>query len=419
MGRIAVIDCQVGGISGDMLLSSLVDAGANKKRVSDAGFECQNFLKGSVIHELKFERRLFHGLTATRMVFKYKDDVKGRKGYEMYSSLARCCEHIGISAKAKNFALESLKRIVRAESAVHGQPFNRVVLHESSSIDTFVDLIGCAVALEDLGLFKTRIFATKIAVGSGRFKFSHGVVPIPGNAIIQIFKGLPFTIFGTPAEEELTTPTGAAMLATLSDRSVDFYPAMSPERSGYGAGQRSPTTPNILRILIGKSPQSQEVDSDSVFVVETHIDDLSGEILGDVIEKIDKEGALDISVVQGISKKNRPVYIVKIILDLIHLDDILDLLFAESGTLGARVQEVRRILVPRSIVTMSMSISGRPFNTRVKIARDQKGDIINIKPEFEDIRNISRTMGLTTKAVMDLAKAETIQRFGETKWLRK
>ena len=148
-------------------------------------------------------------------------------------------------------------------------------------------------------------------------------------------------------------------------------------------------------------------------MIETHIDDLSGEILGNVIEKLDKSGALDISVVQGITKKNRPMYIVKIISDLTNLNDILDLLFAESGTLGARVQEVRRILIPRAIVTTSMNISGRPFNIRVKIAKDLKGDIINIKPEFEDIKNISRTVGLSTKSVMDLVKAETLQRFGE------
>ncbi len=413
MGRIAVIDCQVGGISGDMLLSCLVDAGADKNRVRTAAFECQNYLKGSTIDELRFEKRQFRGQRAIQMVFKYRDDVTVRKGHEMYTSLARCCEHIGISASAKAFALESLQRIVRAESAVHGQQYRKVTLHESSSIDTFVDLIGCAVALEDLKLFGCRIFSTKVAVGSGQFRFSHGLVPNPGNAILEVFKGLPFTLFGTPVEEELTTPTGAAMLVTLSGRGLDHYPAISPERTGYGAGQRSQKTPNILRILIGKSPQSQELDTDSVFVIETHIDDLSGEILGNVIEMLDKSGALDISVVQGITKKNRPMYIVKIISDLTNLNDILDLLFAESGTLGARVQEVRRILIPRAVVTTSMNISGRPFNIRVKIAKDLKGDIINIKPEFEDIKNISRTVGLSTKSVMDLVKAETLQRFGE------
>jgi uncharacterized protein (TIGR00299 family) protein len=321
---------------------------------------------------------------------------------------------MGISARAKTFALESLKRIVTAESAVHGKQFNKVLLHEASSIDTFIDLIGCAVALEDLGLFESRIFSTKVAVGSGQFSFSHGIVPNPGNAIIEIFKGLPFTLFGTPVEEELTTPTGAAMLVTLSSHGIDYYPAISPETSGYGAGQRSQKVPSVLRILIGKSPQSSKVDTDSVFVVETHIDDLSGEILGNLIEEVDKSGALDISVVQGISKKNRPIYIIKIISDLRNLNNILDVLFAESGTLGARVQEVRRMLIPRNIVTTSTIISGKSFNVRVKIARNLKGDLINIKPEFEDIKNISRTVGLPTKRVMDLVKAEAVQRFGET-----
>jgi uncharacterized protein (DUF111 family) len=148
-------------------------------------------------------------------------------------------------------------------------------------------------------------------------------------------------------------------------------------------------------------------------VVETHIDDLSGEILGNVIEEVDKSGALDISVVQGISKKNRPIYIIKIISDLRNLNNVLDVLFAESGTLGARVQEVRRMLIPRNIVTISTIVSGRSFNVRIKISRDMKGDLINIKPEFEDIKNISRTVGLSTKRTMDLVKAEAVQRFGE------
>jgi pyridinium-3,5-bisthiocarboxylic acid mononucleotide nickel chelatase len=128
---------------------------------------------------------------------------------------------------------------------------------------------------------------------------------------------------------------------------------------------------------------------------------------------LDKAGALDISVVQALSKKNRPTFLVKIISDAKDLDNILEILFAESGTLGARVQEVNRVVIPRNIITTSMSINGRFFNIRVKIARDLRGVIINIKPEFEDIRNISRITGLPTKRILDLVRSETIQRFGE------
>jgi uncharacterized protein (TIGR00299 family) protein len=403
------------GISGDMLLSSLVDAGANKKKVVSAIFECQNFLKGSTISEVNFKKKIVGDFRATQLVLKYRDGVPVRKGIEIYASLSQCCERIGLAARAKVFALDTMKKIILAEATIHGQLFSSVHLHEASSIDTFADLIGCAVALDDLKLFHSKVYSTRVAVGSGQFNFSHGSVPNPGNAIIEIFKGLPFTLFGNNLEEELTTPTGAALLVTLCSNGLDYYPAISPEKAGYGAGRKSlKNVPNILRLLIGRSPLSLDANTDTVFVIETKIDDISGEIMGSLIEQMDKLGALDISVLQGLSKKNRPAYNVKVISDIRHLDNILEALFAESGTLGARIQEVKRIVLTRNLITTSMLINGKSFNIRVKIARDLRGDIINIKPEFEDIKIISRAMGLPTKRIMDLVKAETIQRFGET-----
>lgn len=415
MGNIAVVDCQMSGISGDMLLSSLVDAGANKRKVVSAIFECQNFLKGSTISEVNFKKKIVGDFRATQLVLKYRDGVPVRKGIEIYASLSQCCERIGLAARAKVFALDTMKKIILAEATIHGQLFSSVHLHEASSIDTFADLIGCAVALDDLKLFHSKVYSTRVAVGSGQFNFSHGSVPNPGNAIIEIFKGLPFTLFGNNLEEELTTPTGAALLVTLCSNGLDYYPAISPEKAGYGAGRKSlKNVPNILRLLIGRSPLSLDANTDTVFVIETKIDDISGEIMGSLIEQMDKLGALDISVLQGLSKKNRPAYNVKVISDIRHLDNILEALFAESGTLGARIQEVKRIVLTRNLITTSMLINGKSFNIRVKIARDLRGDIINIKPEFEDIKIISRAMGLPTKRIMDLVKAETIQRFGET-----
>jgi uncharacterized protein (TIGR00299 family) protein len=415
MGNIAVVDCQMSGISGDMLLSSLVDAGANKKKVVSAIFECQNFLKGSTISEVNFKKKIVGDFRATQLVLKYRDAVPVRKGIEIYASLSQCCERIGLAARAKAFALDTMKKIILAEATIHGQLFSSVHLHEASSIDTFADLIGCAVALDDLKLFHSKVYSTRVAVGSGQFNFSHGSVPNPGNAIIEIFKGLPFTLFGNNLEEELTTPTGAALLVTLCSNGLDYYPAISPEKAGYGAGRKSlKNVSNILRLLIGRSPLSFDANTDTVFVIETKIDDISGEIMGSLIEQMDKLGALDISVLQGLSKKNRPAYNVKVISDIRHLDNILEALFAESGTLGARIQEVKRIVLTRNLITTSMLINGKSFNIRVKIARDLRGDIINIKPEFGDIKNISRAMGLPIKRIIDLVKAETIQRLGDT-----
>jgi pyridinium-3,5-bisthiocarboxylic acid mononucleotide nickel chelatase len=414
MESIAVIDCQISGISGDMLLSSLVDAGANKNRVIAAIFECQNYLGECTISKVTFTRKLVSGFRATQLVLVYEDRTSSRRGSEMYASLAQCCGHLGLSATARMFALESMKKIIRAESQVHGEGFNNVFLHEASSIDTFADLIGCAVALEELDLLNSTVYSTKVAVGSGQYSFSHGLVPNPGNAIIEIFKGLPFSLQGTDVKEELTTPTGAAMLVTLCKNGIDYYPAIKPERTGYGAGQKClKNVPNILRLLIGRSPISEEATANKVFVVETNIDDLSGEVIGNMIEELDRAGVLDVSVVQALSKKNRPTYLVKIIVDTENLDKILDILFKESGTLGARVQEVNRIVMPRNLVTTSLSINGKLFNVRVKIGRNLRGVVINVKPEFEDIRNISRITGLPTKRILDLVRSETVHRFGE------
>src|SRR5262245_18008922 len=152
--KVAVIDSQVAGVAGDMLMSSLVDAGANKTKVIDAIFACQNFLKGSKIAKVDFAKIVSHGFSATQLQMKCTDSVRERKGAEMYRVLALCCDSLGLDQKAKVFALESLKTIISAEARIHGESFEDVHLHEASSIDTLADLTGCATALQDLGLFR-------------------------------------------------------------------------------------------------------------------------------------------------------------------------------------------------------------------------------------------------------------------------
>src|SRR5690606_16413969 len=194
--RIAVIDSQVAGIAGDMLMSSLVDAGASKTKVIDAIFACQDFLHGSKISKANFARVVSHGFAATQLQIKYTDRVHERKGTEMQRSLERCCDSIGLEQKAKTFALESLRTIISAEAKIHGENFDTVHLHEASSIDTLVDLVGCATALQDLKLFDGKIYSTKVAVGGGLLRFSHGAVPNPAGAILEIFKNRQFVLTG-------------------------------------------------------------------------------------------------------------------------------------------------------------------------------------------------------------------------------
>ncbi|HKZ61542.1 MAG TPA: nickel pincer cofactor biosynthesis protein LarC, partial [Nitrososphaera sp.] len=324
MARIAVIDAQVAGIAGDMLMASLVDAGANKSKVVDAIFACQNFLKGSKIAKADFVKAASHGFAATQLLMKYTDSVHERKGAEMHRSLARCCDSLGLDQRARTFALESLKTIVSAEAKIHGEGFDSVHLHEASSIDTLADLVGCAMALQDLRLFDARIYSTKVAVGGGLLKFSHGTTPNPASAIIEIFKGKQFVIVGGQAEEELTTPTGAAMLVNLASGSVNYYPSIAPEKIGYGAGTKKfEGFANVVRVLVGTAGIVAKTTKDTVCVVETNIDDVSGELVGNLVERL-SEVSKDVTVFPGTTKKSRPTFLIRIISENAQLNNVLE-----------------------------------------------------------------------------------------------
>lgn len=404
---IAVIDSQVAGISGDMLLSSLVDAGANKNKVVDAILSCQDFLAGSKIADASFAKTVSHGFSATEFRFSYKDSVHERKGIEMYRSISRCCDSLNLELRAKTFALESMKTIISAEALIHGEKFDEVHLHEASSIDTLTDIVGCATALQDLGLFNSKVYSTSVAVGGGLLKFSHGTVSNPASAILEIFRGKGFTLAGGQASEELTTPTGAAMLVNLASESIIHYPAFSPEKIGYGAGTKKfKNIPNVLKIVIGSSPLLLNTNRDTVSVIETNVDDASGEVIGNVVDQITEAGAKDVSVVTGITKKNRPTYMIKIICDNSQVNEMIDILFRESGTLGARVQQVERYVLPRAIVITPVNIHGSQFNVHVKVVKDSQGATIGAKPEFEDVKIIAARLGISAKKALELVNLE-------------
>ena len=412
MPRVAILDSQVAGIAGDMLMSSLVDAGASKTKVIEAIFACSNFLKDSMIINAHFAKVVSHSFAATQLQMNSKDEVFTRKGTEMYSALVRCCDSVGLESRAKTFALDSLKMLISAEATIHGQNFDNVHLHEASSIDTLADLVGCATALQDLQLFDARIYSTKVAIGGGLLSFSHGTISNPASAILEIFKNKRFVLVGGPAEDELTTPTGAAMLVNLVQGSVNYYPSIAPEKIGYGAGiKKFEGFPNVVRVVIGTSGTVYETTKDIVYVVETNIDDASGELVGNVIEQLSGI-AKDVTVISGTTKKNRPTYLIKIISESTQLNNVLELLFNESGTLGARVQEVERIVLPRDIVTMSVNINGNVLDVRVKIVKDSSGQITNVKPEFEDIKVIATKCQIPVKKAMDQVKAEVIKKLG-------
>jgi len=269
---LAVFDCQLSGISGDMLLSSLIDIGADRKNVIDSVMSCQNFYQGSKITHMSFEEVKRSGFRATALNIEYEDKVHERKGIEIYNAIAKCCDLLKLENKAKTFAMASIKTLIDGEANVHGEKYESVHLHEAASIDTLVDIIGTAVAIQDLGLLNAEIYASRVAVGGGTLTFSHGTITNPGSAILEIFKNRNFVLVGGPVESELTTPTGASMLVNLAKGSMDFYPSFQPIKVGYGAGSKDfPDFPDVLKVVLGKKVQTMQMDT--VYVLETNIDD--------------------------------------------------------------------------------------------------------------------------------------------------
>jgi uncharacterized protein (TIGR00299 family) protein len=392
-----------------MLVSALVDAGASAKKVQDAMFACQDSLKGSKISDASFEKIVTHGFSATQLKLSYKDGVHERKSAEMVRALTKTCDALGLEQRARAFALDTIKTIISAEARIHGEDFDSVHLHEASSVDTLADIIGCATALRDLSLFGAKVVSTQVAVGGGKLTFSHGTVPNPADAILHIFQGRRFALAGGQAKDELTTPTGAALLANLAEGSVDYYPSIVPEKIGYGAGTKKfAGFANVVRVLVGDSPAALE--KDTVCLVETNVDDATGEVMGNLVDRLTDAGAKDVTIIPGTTKKSRPTYLVRVVADNSLLNTMLSTLFSESGTLGVRVQQVERYILPRAVVTVPVTIAGSTFNVHVKVAKDAQGNIIGAKPEFEDIKIISARLAMPARRVLEMVNAQVAQK---------
>jgi uncharacterized protein (TIGR00299 family) protein len=411
LSKISIIDAQIAGLSGDMMLSALIDLGADKKKVIDSIYSCQNIIPGSTIKDVRFEKVNSNGFTATRFYLECKEEIQERKGIEIIKNISKSTEYLDLKPRSKSFIVDSIKTLIDAEARIHGESVDQVYLHEASSIDTFVDLIGCAIALEDLKIFDSKILSTYISIGNGLTTFSHGTIPNPTNAILEIFKGKSFVLTGND-QGELTTPTGAAMLVNLSSECIRYYPPFIPERIGLGAGHRKlKDRPNVLRIVIGKDPVVSYLNNEKMCLIETNIDDLNGEIIGNLIEVLMREGARDVTIIPGITKKNRPVNIIRVLSDIAKTDSLIDKLFKETGTSGIRINEINRITLERNIIIIKVTINHSKYDVKVKITKDSSNNIINIKPEFNDLKNIANNEGSSLKAIQELVMFQIFKKF--------
>jgi uncharacterized protein (TIGR00299 family) protein len=405
---VLIIDPQVAGISGDMLLSAFINIGANKSKVIDGIYSSENYLSGSKIQKIDFEKIVKHGTEATHLVLDIKENTHERRGIDIQECILLTSDKIGLSEQAKVFAKESIRSLIMAESKIHGEPVGSVHFHEASSIDTVVDIVGSAIALDDLNFFSEEIISMPVAVGGGTLTFSHGIVSNPASAILEIFRNSDIIISGGQVKEELTTPTGASLLVSLADSCSEFYPSIRVKSIGYGAGTKDfEGFPNVLKII--QANKMDQFQHDSVQILETNLDDVSGEVLGYMIDKIMTNGAKDVTVSPAITKKGRPTNLVSIICDSSSVNLILDTLISETGTLGIRIRSSTRIVVPRITISVPVIIHGKSFSVRCKMVKNQ--DVVkHFKVEALDARLVADSLSISFKDANDLIRTEIKQK---------
>ena len=385
---VIVVDPQIAGISGDMLLCSLVDLGADKNQIVEGIKKIEKFLPDSKINKIDFQKIQKNGIESTELILEIDEKISERKGVEIKNAIINSVNELQLSDKARSFAESCINSLISSESKIHGISEDSVHFHEASSIDTLIDIVGVTIACEKLKFFEEKIVCLPVSVGSGTVSFSHGTMSNPASAVLQIFKNSKLTIKGNNANEELTTPTGACILVNLTDNSVEHYPSMNISSIGYGAGQKNfESFSNVLKIVQGNQGKTE---MDTVKILETNVDDVSGEILGYLIEKIMKVGAKDISIYPGITKKGRPTNLISIMCDDEKIETITDILVLETGTLGIRILDSNRLIVSRTNHSFSLTFEGKSFEINYKKST-YKGKT-HFKIEFEDLKNISETL---------------------------
>jgi pyridinium-3,5-bisthiocarboxylic acid mononucleotide nickel chelatase len=296
-----------------------------------------------------------------------------------------------LSGPVKERALRLFQRLGEAEAKAHGMPIERVHFHEVGAIDSIVDLVGAAAAVELLA--PERLTCGPVNVGSGRVKMAHGEVSIPAPATAELLKGVP--IHGGPGGE-LTTPTGAVILAEMVDEFVDL-PALVLEGVGYGLGKKDlPTHPNALRLLRGRTGEARA----EVMVVECEVDDLPGEGFGFLMERLLEAGALDVYFTPVQMKKNRPGTLVTLLCRRGQLEQLAGVLLTESGSLGCRYHAAARFEAEREILEVPTAFG----NVRIKRAR-LDGRPLTAAPEFEDCRRLALASGVPWRDVYRAALA--------------
>lgn len=380
------------GASGNMIIASLVDLGANAltvKKAMETAAEVD-------VEMLKTSRK---GISACLV------EVSTRKKESLsYHAVVERVNSINLPSHVISDALDILNILGNAEAKLHGVALEELSLHELGQEDAIADIVGACMAFHDLGLKKYRIYTMPINVGMGFVDSSHGKLPVPAPATLEILReySLPWQYGYTHAE--LLTPTGAAILAHFVNE-VGMCQPMKAHKIGYGAGHAELPLPNVLRTISGEIDDA--LISDGIEMLETNVDDVIPQVLGNLIDELLASGARDVAIIPATMKKGRSGHIIQVITKPQDSERLARKIIQETGTLGVRIIPVKhRLIVKRDIDKVRVVIDKKEYYIAIKIARDLRGKLLNISAEFEDCRRVAHESGVPVREVMQKAENE-------------
>ncbi len=382
MSTLAYFDC-FSGVSGDMTLGALVDAGADLRLIEA---ELRKLpVKGWSLAAEKVKR----GALAATFV---KVTTEERHHHRGLTKILDTIAAAGLAPRVAERASAIFRRLGEAEARIHNTTLDQVHFHEVGALDAIVDIVGAAIGFELLGI--QEFACSPVNVGGGRAETAHGPLPVPAPASVDMLRGRP--VYSSGIEKELTTPTGAAIVSTLCTR-FGPMPPMATSAVGYGAGSWDlREQANVLRLFIGESATRHARPGEQIVtVVETNLDDMNPQIYGYLADQAFAAGALDVYSTPVQMKKNRPGVLLTILCESAAADRLVDLLFRETTTLGVRTYEARRRVLDRETVTVDTSLG----SVRMKLAR-LNGSVLNAAPEYEDCRRIAAERGVPLKQVL-------------------
>jgi len=387
MPRIAYLDCH-SGISGDMTLAALVDAGVELAAIQ-RGIDSLGLPNGCRLVASEVKR---HGFRATHIQVQHEPEHAHRHLHHITEMIDAAA---ALTDRQKDLARRIFTRLGEAEAKVHGTTIRKVHFHEVGAVDSIADIVGAAIGFDLLAV--DRVECSPVPTGTGQIEIAHGRCSVPAPATAELLSGIPLA--DSDVEAELTTPTGAAIVATLAS-GFGPLPAMSIERIGYGAGTRDLSQQaNVLRLLVGQSSDATtDLPRETLTVLETNLDDASGEQIGHALGLLLAAGALDAYSVPIQMKKNRPGVLVSVLCRGADADKLQAILLRETTTLGVRRYQVGRTTLPRQTHQVAT-----PWGRVDGVVATVPGGPPRFSPEFESCRRVAQSHQIALREVYDAA----------------